>query len=413
MNVCTAEVQDDIDGSILALSYVAAQRTFYGYNDMADAKALLESIARSFGYIYGREHHVRVNTISQSPTMTTAGSGVKGMDKLFDFANRMSPLGNASADECADYCIVMLNHCHVSKYAAPIEPWIPAAIVCGSALLVIVGGLKNVSKICEKLVPFMGGAYILGCLYILACNHAFLIDAVITIFECAFTPKAAFGGAVGSGIMVALQFGCARGLFSNESGLGTAPLISSAAASKNPARQALVGMTGAFWCTVVICLMSGLVIVSTLLANPTLIADTGVTDGATLANSVFGTIPVVGTPVLMLGIICFAYSTILGWSYYGERVTTYLFGRRWVPLYIGLYICMGFLGGIGVGDVAWTATDIANALMAIPNIIMVFVMTGMVAKETQHYVYDGNIDEEYKEEIHTLEEKSAFLRKKA
>ena len=96
-------------GSVVALSYVAAQRTFFGYNDMADAKALLESIARSFGYIYGREHNVRVNTISQSPTMTTAGSGVKGMDKLFDFANRMSPLGNASADECADYCIVMFS----------------------------------------------------------------------------------------------------------------------------------------------------------------------------------------------------------------------------------------------------------------------------------------------------------------
>lgn len=96
-------------GSILALSYVAAQRTFYGYNDMADAKALLESIARSFGYIYGREKGVRVNTISQSPTMTTAGSGVKGMDQLFDFANKMSPLGNASADECADYCIVMFS----------------------------------------------------------------------------------------------------------------------------------------------------------------------------------------------------------------------------------------------------------------------------------------------------------------
>ena len=96
-------------GSILALTYMAAQRTMFGYNDMADAKALLESIARSFGYIYGREHHVRVNTISQSPTMTTAGAGVKGMDKLFDFANRMSPLGNASAEECADYCIVMFS----------------------------------------------------------------------------------------------------------------------------------------------------------------------------------------------------------------------------------------------------------------------------------------------------------------
>lgn len=96
-------------GSIVALSYVAAQRTFFGYNDMADAKALLESIARSFGYIYGREKNVRVNTISQSPTPTTAGSGVKGMDKLMDFANRMSPLGNASADECADYCIMMFS----------------------------------------------------------------------------------------------------------------------------------------------------------------------------------------------------------------------------------------------------------------------------------------------------------------
>lgn len=107
----TAKKMDAIAeyGSIVALSYMAAQRTMFGYNDMADAKALLESIARSFGYIYGRENHVRVNTISQSPTMTTAGSGVKGMDKLFDFANRMSPLGNASADECADYCIVMFS----------------------------------------------------------------------------------------------------------------------------------------------------------------------------------------------------------------------------------------------------------------------------------------------------------------
>ena len=106
-----AKKQDAIAkyGSVVALTYMAAQRTMFGYNDMADAKALLESIARSFGYIYGCEHHVRINTISQSPTKTTAGSGVKGMDKLFDFANRLSPLGNASADECADYCMVMFS----------------------------------------------------------------------------------------------------------------------------------------------------------------------------------------------------------------------------------------------------------------------------------------------------------------
>ena len=294
-----------------------------------------------------------------------------------------------------------------------VEPWIVAAVVCGSALLIIVGGLKAISSICEKLVPIMGAAYILGCLYILVCNWSFLGDSLAMIFECAFTGKAMFGGAVGSGIMVALQFGCARGLFSNEAGLGTQPLIASAAATKNPARQALVAMTGPFWCTVVICLMSGLVIVSSLAAHPTLISDAGVSDGATLANAVFGTIPYVGTPVLMLGILCFAYSTIIGWSYYGERVTLYLFGRRWVPLYLGLYICMGFLGGIGVGDIAWTATDIANALMALPNILMVFLCAGMVGKETQHYVYDGNIDEEVEDSVPELEEKSVFLRNKA
>ena len=106
-----AKKQDAIAeyGSVVALTYMAAQRTMFGYNDMADAKAMLESIARSFGYIYGREHHVRINTISQSPTMTTAGSGIKGMDRLFDYANRMAPLGNASADECADYCMVMFS----------------------------------------------------------------------------------------------------------------------------------------------------------------------------------------------------------------------------------------------------------------------------------------------------------------
>ena len=294
-----------------------------------------------------------------------------------------------------------------------VPDWAIALVIAIAVALVIFGGVKSISSVAEKLVPFMAVAYFGGCMVILAINWQYVGPALAMIFECAFTSKAAFGGAVGSGIMVALQFGCARGLFSNEAGLGTAPLISSAAASKNPARQALVAMTGPFWCTVVICLVSGLVIVSTLCAHPNLIADAGVSDGATLANAVFGTIPTIGTPVLMLGIICFAYSTILGWSYYGERVTLYLFGRRWVPLYIGLYICMGFLGGIGVGDIAWTATDISNALMAIPNIIMVLLCTGMVAKETQHYVYDGNIDEEDSHHAPTLEEKSAFLRNKA
>lgn len=294
-----------------------------------------------------------------------------------------------------------------------VEPWVVASVVCGSALIIIYGGLQRISSICEKLVPIMGAAYILGCIYILICNAPLLWDTVVLIFECALTPKAAFGGAVGSGIMMALQFGCARGLFSNEAGLGTQPIIAAAASSKNPARQALVAMTSVFWCTVVICLLTAFVIVSTMIAHPTLVADMHVTNGASLANAVFSTIPYVGTPVLMLGILTFAYSTILGWSYYGDRVVTYLFGRRHVSLYLALCICAGFLGGIGVGDIAWTATDIANALMALPNILMVFLMAGIVGKETQHYVYDGNIDEDVNDKIHTLEDQSVFVRKKA
>lgn len=290
------------------------------------------------------------------------------------------------------------------------EPWIVALVVCASSFFIITGGLSKVASVCEKLVPLMGGAYVLGCVYILVVNHAYLLPALTTILECAFTPKAAFGGAVGSGVMVALQFGCARGLFSNESGLGTAPLIATAAASKNPARQALVSMTGTFWCTVVICLLSGLVIVSTLVANPTLVADAHVTDGAQLANAVFATIPHVGTPVLMLGIVCFAYSTIVGWSHYADRVSSYLFGKRWTKVYIAVYVLMGFLGGIGVGDVAWTATDIANALMALPNIGMVIACAGMVGRETRHYVYEGRIDEEAPESAPVVEDRGAFVR---
>ena len=290
------------------------------------------------------------------------------------------------------------------------EPWIVALVVCVSSLLIITRGLGGVAKLCERLVPVMGGAYILGCLFILVVNHAYLSQALVAIVEGAFNPRAVFGGTLGGGIMAALQFGCARGLFSNESGLGTAPLIASAASSKNPARQALVAMTGTFWCTVVICMLTAFVVVSALVAHPTLVADAGVTDGAQLANAVFDSIPYVGTPVLMLGIVCFAYSTIIGWSHYANRVSGYLFGRRSIKPFLVIYIGMGFLGGIGVGDIAWTATDIANALMALPNIAMVFACTNMVARETKHYVYDGNIDEQQEQRVPVAQDRGAFAR---
>ena len=262
--------------------------------------------------------------------------------------------------------------------------------------VVIFGGVKVISKVCEKLVPFMAIAYAWGCVVILGMNWEFVWPALCLIVESAFTAKAAFGGALGSGIMLALQFGCARGLFSNESGLGSAPIVASAAATRNPARQALVSMTGTFWDTVIICLLSGLVLVSTMLGNEELGAQVmagNITAGAQLTSAAFAGIPFVGTPILVFGMILFAYSTILGWSYYGNRCVTYLFGKHAVRPYQVIYVLVAFLGAVGVGDVIWTVSDITNALMAVPNIIMVLLLSGLIARETKHYVYDHNLDE--------------------
>ena len=262
--------------------------------------------------------------------------------------------------------------------------------------VVIFGGVKVISNVCEKLVPFMAIAYIWGCVVILGMNWELVWPAFCLIVESAFTAKAAFGGALGSGLMLALQFGCARGLFSNESGLGSAPIVASAAATRNPARQALVSMTGTFWDTVIICLLTGLVLVSTMLGNADLQSEImagNITAGAALSSAAFASIPYIGTPILIFGMILFAYSTILGWSYYGNRCVTYLFGKRAIRPYQVLYVVVAFLGAIGVGEVVWTVSDITNALMAIPNIIMVLLLSGLIAKETKHYVYEGNLDE--------------------
>ena len=286
-----------------------------------------------------------------------------------------------------------------------IPTWVIGVIVAVVTAIVIFGGVKSIANVCEKLVPFMAVAYALGCIIILVVNWEFLGTALMTIFECAFTAKAAFGGAVGSGIMVALQFGCARGLFSNESGLGTAPIVAAAAATKNPARQALVASTGTVWSTVVICLMTGLVLVSTMLAHPEIVTSGTLQEGADLANAAFATIPFVGTPVLVVGMVSFAWSTSLGWSYYGNRCVTYLFGKRAIRPYQVIYILVGILGALGVGSVVWTISDIGNALMAIPNIILILLLSGMVARETKHYIYEGHLDEKVEEDIPIIETK--------
>lgn len=290
-----------------------------------------------------------------------------------------------------------------------VAPWVIGVVIVILVAIVIFGGVRIISDVCERLVPVMAIGYALGCLIILALNWAYLWDAIVLIFECAFTAKAAFGGAVGSGIMVALQFGCARGLFSNESGLGSAPIIAAAAKTKNPAEQALIAMTGTFWSTVVICALTGIVLVSTMIAYPNIqeqiLTNPTIFSGAQLASLAFAQIPYIGTPLLVLGMVAFSYSTILGWSYYGSRCITYLFGKHAILPYQILYVAAAFLGAIGIGDMMWTISDIGNALMAIPNIIMVLLLSGLVARETKYYVYDGNLEVEDKTPIPTVESK--------
>ncbi len=274
--------------------------------------------------------------------------------------------------------------------------WAVGVAIAVLLSLVVFGGVKVISRVCEKLVPFMTVCYAVGSLVILCINWQWILPAFEAIVVGAFDPQAVMGGALGSTLMIALQFGCARGLFSNESGLGSAPIVAAAASTRNPARQALVSMTGTFWDTVVICLLTGLVLVSTMLANGEImtgISAETITKGAELTSAAFGEIPVIGPIILVLGMILFAFTTTLGWSYYGNRCITYLFGRRAVVPYQVVYILIAFLGAVGIGGIAWTVSDITNALMAVPNIVCVLLLSTLIARETKHYVYDGHLDE--------------------
>ena len=260
--------------------------------------------------------------------------------------------------------------------------------------LVIFGGLKSISRLCTFLIPFMAALYLLGCLYILIINSEYLWPSICWICQDAFSLKAGIGGAAGSAIMTTMRYGVARGLFSNEAGLGSAPIVAAAAQSKNPVRQALVLSSGAFWDTVLICTITGLTVVSSILAHDSIdITSTGV-----LTEKAFGMIPYVGTPILTFGIITFAFSTILGWGYYGEKAVEYLVGKRGIKPYRVLWVLVVIAGSTLGLTVVWDIADILNAFMSVPNLISLIILSGVIAKETQHYLWDNRLDEDVEEE---------------
>ena len=275
-----------------------------------------------------------------------------------------------------------------------IPTWLAGIVICGLTACVILGGVKAIAKVCTVLVPFMALLYVIGCLAILFMNGPYLWPAIRLIVHAAFSPEAAGGGFVGATVMMAARYGIARGLFSNESGMGSAPIVAAAAQTRNPVRQALVSSTGTFWDTVIICALTGIVLVSSILAYP----DISYADGATLTKMAFSKIPYVGAPLLAFGILTFAFSTILGWSYYGESAVNYIERRRSNRFYRILYIVALFFGSIISLDIIWNIADCMNALMAIPNLIALLLLSKVAAQETKKYLWSGHLDDEMEED---------------
>ena len=273
----------------------------------------------------------------------------------------------------------------LAKESLGINPWITGVVMTVLTAIVILGGIKSIAAVCEKLVPFMAIFYVIGCLILLIMHFDRIPETVMTIVTSAFAGQAAVGGFIGAGISQAIRYGIARGLFSNESGLGSAPIVAAAAQTKNPVRQALVSSTGTFWDTVVVCAMTGLVIVNSGEWKNGL-------GGAALTHRAFEDIPVLGGLILTVGLLTFVFSTILGWSYYGEKAAEYLFGTKVIRPYRVLWVLAVMVGSVQPIAVVWTFSDIANGLMAVPNLIALLGLSGVVVKETQEYLWSGNLD---------------------
>lgn len=271
------------------------------------------------------------------------------------------------------------------KETMGVSPHVSGGVMAVLTAVVILGGVKSIARVCEMLVPFMAIFYVIGCAVILVINSSLLMPAVSLIFSAAFTPQAAGGGFVGASVIMAMRYGVARGLFSNESGLGSAPIVAAAAQTKNPVRQALVSMTGTFWDTVVVCAMTGLVLVTAVLNNP---VGLNKLSGAALTKAAFAQIPTIGPIVLTVGLLTFVFSTILGWSYYGERAMEYLLGKKSIMPYRIAWVVAVYGGSVTSLALVWDLADAMNALMALPNLVALLTLSGVLVADTQKYLWD-------------------------
>ncbi|MBE6085824.1 MAG: sodium:alanine symporter family protein [Selenomonas ruminantium] len=267
-------------------------------------------------------------------------------------------------------------------------------VLTGAVLTILIaaitiGGLQSIAKVAAKVIPFMAVMYIAISVGLIAMNFDGVPAAVALIFESAFTGTAAAGGFAGSTIMMAMQNGIARGVFSNESGLGSAPIAAAAAKTKEPAEQGLISMTGTFIDTLIICTMTGLALVLTGVWQ-------GDAAGAAMTSAAFASAyGAAGSSLLTIALVLFAFTTILGWNYYGERACIYLFGTKGVMPYRIIFIALIASGGFLKLEAIWILADIVNGLMAIPNLIALIALSGVVVAETESYLSrKGELDED-------------------
>lgn len=300
------------------------------------------------------------------------GMNKKWLGVVFAFFTAIAAFGIGNMVQANSISMLVKDTLHIS-------PWITGAIMTVLTAIVILGGIKSIARACEGIVPLMAIFYVLGCSIILVMNYKVIPDTISLIFSSAFTGQAAVGGFLGAGMREAIRFGIARGLFSNESGLGSAPIVAAAAQTANPVRQALVSSTGTFWDTVVVCAMTGLVVVSTGAWQQGL-------DGAALTKNAFATIPYVGPIVLTVGLLTFVFSTILGWSYYGEKAAEYLFGTGIIKYYRLLWVAAVMVGSVATLPMVWSFADIANGLMALPNLVSLIFLTPVIISETRKHL---------------------------
>ncbi|WP_312811543.1 sodium:alanine symporter family protein [Sedimentibacter sp.] len=317
--------------------------------------------------------------------------GMKNKPLAYSFAffGSVAAFGIGNTVQANSISNMMSNQFDLSPHITGIA----LAVLTG---IVIIGGVKRIASVCDKLVPFMAVFYVIGCTIILVMTAKTIPATIGLIVSNAFTGTAATGGFAGSTIMLAARFGVARGLFSNESGLGSAPIVAAAAQTRNPVRQALVASSGTFWDTVIVCAITGITIVNSGVWNSGL-------NGGDLTNAAFTHIPVVGPIVLTIGLLTFVFSTILGWSYYGEKCFEYLFhSKKAILPYRIAYTIAVYFGAVMSLSFVWDLADLFNGLMAIPNLISLLALSGVLVKETKEYLWDDNLDKINEEETPVL-----------